>query len=194
MTPIERFIVNLSAAFSKRTTPETAQLYYQKLSKWNLTDDQWARALSVLVADCSDFPKLNQIYPVLAAFNPRRAVETKNAIFQTFELGGLRVARKIDNPAYPPMLPSGATDEHIVIPDDLVAPGTYEACSHSDIREAFRSGWVSSGADPGKVDAVFSAIDRELKLPAPDRGGGFVSVAEVMNLEAGDYENDEVPF
>jgi hypothetical protein len=69
MTTIERFVLNLSAAFSKRMTTETTQFYIEKLEKYqsraNLSDSQWASAMSRLVAETEKFPALNQIYAFL---------------------------------------------------------------------------------------------------------------------------------
>jgi hypothetical protein len=79
------FVKNLMAAYPKYpTSGDTIELYYNKLSKWNLTLVQWELALESILEHHKDekgfpnenIPTLTEIYPYLR--NSRNATAQSN--------------------------------------------------------------------------------------------------------------------
>lgn len=83
MTPIQRFLINLAAAFSKRLSEATIDVYTERLIRWNLTPDQWSKALSKIVADMEKWPSLSQIYVYLRGVK-YGSVQELTPIFRTW--------------------------------------------------------------------------------------------------------------
>lgn len=178
-----RFVRNLVAAFSRwKVSDETIQLYTEQLSNFDdLTEDQWTRALSRIVADRQepDIPTLGVIYEYLKNQRTSAAQESDYG-WLTFQHAGKDYGWRIKNvdghwvfasmawhrkngerveeqpnvgaPAQPP---EGST--RIVYTADK--PAHEELPSKDEARWAFRTGWLLSGADMGKCDAMFAALD-----------------------------------
>lgn len=132
----ERFVKQVVAFCCRRFKPDAYQveLYKQKLSRWYLTEDQWAAAMEKIERDYGDegLPSLKYIYGFLVSVQDVRETDYQGTQ-QLFTRKGLRIVMATKdrdgkgwhpmkiNPANPPALPPGATDEHIVIPQDLQA-------------------------------------------------------------------------
>lgn len=117
----ERFIKNLVAVSCRRFKPDVVQLelYRSKISKWYLTDEQWARAMSRLAAEYNDegLPALSVVYGYL------KGIQTDvdkgiGQFFLMFTLDGLRYAQRISDPSRA-FAPDGAQDIHMVIPPEM---------------------------------------------------------------------------
>ena len=170
----KRFLTNLFAAF-RTADDSTRRLYAEKLSRWSLSDDAWSRALSRLVADHQYLPTLAEIYPVLKrAEVQERPGSTSGAWELWTDLSGHRQSRRVDlNQARQP-LPDGASDYHLAVDQ----PFGYQSCTREEAREAFRLGWLESGADPGKLAALWPAGE----------------AAPHLERVAADYDDSELPF
>lgn len=133
----ERFVKQVVALCCRRFKPDQYQveLFKQKLSKWYLTEDEWARAMSKLSADYTDegLPALGVIYGILK--DCRRDKQTGGRAMLSFTLNGLPyVLAEFDpnckpdvrnplrpkpiDPQCPPAAPEGAENVHVIIPPD----------------------------------------------------------------------------
>lgn len=154
----DRFCKGLFSAFGKWKTPdEVKETYTEKIGKWFLTDDQWARSLSRLVADFEDLPPLSKIFEYLKASRATGS-EATDKICLTFRLEGRPYVLARDsgnrhpntgktmlavldvNPASPPRLPDGAEDVHLSIPPGRQAE--YEPCGPEEGKKAFAAGFM----------------------------------------------------
>jgi hypothetical protein len=95
--------------------------YVERLSKWKLSQEEWSAALD-LIADDKDLgeglPQLVQIYPYLKRAEIKTG-PTQGLIWQTFDLGGIHYARKIQDPINPPAIPEGATNSRTHLPPEM---------------------------------------------------------------------------
>lgn len=136
----ERFLKNLIAASCRRFKPDVIQveLYRSKLSKWYMSEDQWARAMSRFVAEYTDegLPALPVVYAHLKAVQTD-IDRTPGLTMLSFRMDGLscvlaekdhdgKLRPKRIDPANPPPLPHGATNGHVVIPPELKQPDPTE--------------------------------------------------------------------
>lgn len=96
-----RFVKNLIAAFCQfKTTAETRDIYIEKLSKWYLSEDQWAKALSKIISESPNgnlLPQLGQIYPYLTAEHTEIQKIGENLGWMTFKLHDKPIAVRIIN-------------------------------------------------------------------------------------------------
>lgn len=118
----ERFCKSLFAAVGGRVNADTRTLYQAKLSKWVLPADDWAKALSRLVADLKSrengdviLPPLGDVYAYLEGAKSFDSSRGKVTHWLTFDLRGHRQAIRVADPAHPPELPPGGSDPHLVI-------------------------------------------------------------------------------
>jgi|WetSurMetagenome_2_1015567.scaffolds.fasta_scaffold74206_4 hypothetical protein len=75
-----KFVKQLIAAFSRfPTSKDTSELYYQKLSNWHLTQNEWDAALDRIIEVHTEenIPSLNAIYGFLK--NAQAAIRTDTA-------------------------------------------------------------------------------------------------------------------
>jgi hypothetical protein len=92
-----RFVKKVIAAFSKFPTgKDVADLYEEKLSKWQLTTAQWESALDYLIENHKDdgLPALNEIYGVLK-IKKSAAVAPNNLGFMSFTSNGCSYAVRV---------------------------------------------------------------------------------------------------
>lgn len=123
MNPVERFTVNIAAAFGKNLPRETFDIYIEKLSHWSLTEAQWSRACSSIIGAEETFPKLSQIRPyLLAQLVPGSKPQGRDKAFLTFYMPDNRwYAMIVDDPSNPPAAPRGAYGLHLVLPEYMQA-------------------------------------------------------------------------
>lgn len=134
----ERFIKQVVAASCRKFKPDpyTVEMYKQKLSKWYLTDDEWSRAMSKFIADYLEegLPPLPMLYGILRDCRLDRT--PSGCAMIAFSMNGLRYVmaepdpnckpdvrnklrpKRID-PSFPPTVPEGAEDVHLIIPPEL---------------------------------------------------------------------------
>lgn len=134
----ERFVKQVVALCCRRFKPDAYQveLFKQKLSKWYLTDEEWARAMSKLSADYTDegLPSLSLIYSILK--DCRLDKTPSGCAMLSFRMDGLfyilaepdpnckpdvrnKLKVKAVDPSYPPAAPDGAEDVRLIIPPEL---------------------------------------------------------------------------
>lgn len=184
-----RFVKNLASAFGKwKTTQDTIDLYIEKLSKWHLTDEQWSKALSRIVADRidSDFPTIGLVCEYLKA---QRSVPPENSDlgWMTWRLAGKSYSMRVKaengrwvwarmgcsdrhrervmlqhNPGTVAEPPEGA-DCIVILPDN---PAETERCTREEAREAFTRGYIEAGGDPSRLNEFFTALTarKEVRL------------------------------
>jgi hypothetical protein len=113
--------------------PEGSEFeYVERLSKWRLTQDEWNGALDLIAADAElgeGLPQLAVIYNFLKHAEVK-AAPSAEIIWQTFDLDGLRYARKITDPSLPPPLPHGAANGRICLPSHLEWHGQIDKRRH----------------------------------------------------------------
>jgi hypothetical protein len=201
----KRFVDNLIAAFGRwKVTPDTIALYNEKLSKWHLTDDQWSRALSRIIADRPDneLPTLAVIYEYLKqaqAADVRRGEGMASMTFQDAsgrpmavrvkaEGGswvnaptsvGVRGGEQISLQAHPgcrPKLPEGALRVGVI--PDKEAYAEDKSCSQAEALEAFTAGWQESDSDPAECERIVIAIQLQHRNRA--RKSGFVAIQDLL--------------
>jgi len=154
---LARFLKNLSVAWRPAPEKETIDVYHESLKKWNAPEEEWNRALSRMVASEERFPALVTIFKYLKEVKAPVAKDPRSAV-QLFKLNGYETARYFKMPNIPAP-PPGATDvRNIVLNPDIEHE---ERCSPEEGRIAFREGWIESGADPAKCDAMFAEITRK---------------------------------
>lgn len=167
----DRFLIGLFAAFPAADS-STRGLYRDKLSRWSLSDDVWARALSRVVGDYQGPfpPPLADLYRVLK--DAERSAQPRGSgaweVWTAPDGNGQRIARRIDLDRGTPAAPDGARDYGVLVDD----PARYHQCTRAEAREAFRAGWIESGADPGKLAALWPVTRAapHLELVASDYG------------------------
>lgn len=219
---VERFVHNLRASIGKwKMADDTVALYVSKLSSWRLSEDQWARAVSRIISEntTGELPTLPAIYAYLKAVDDK-PVRPTDLGWMKFTLNGLRHAVRIKSvnghwtlapcvvhnqfgkevilqkrPGDAAIPPYGAEDVHFLADN----PTPTEQCSQKEAREAFREGWVESGADPGKCDAMFAWIDSMLHGEVKKRVGDFTHISEPVSRVMREtaevaIADDDVPF
>jgi hypothetical protein len=116
-----RFYKRLVGLKCNRWKPseDTEREYVDRLSKWRLSQDEWAAALDLIAEDLmlgEGLPQLTEIYAYLKRSQVKRGPE-RGITWQTFDYGGIRYARKVSDPAHPPELPAGASNARLHIPE-----------------------------------------------------------------------------
>lgn len=100
--------------------------------------------------------------PIVQAFSidcHRFMLAHHNGKFHPLEKYPLSSLTRID-PAHPKEI-RGAIDTHVVIPPSLQA--RTEPCDLETGRNWFMRGWIESGADPAKCEAMFRKLEPEGK-------------------------------
>lgn len=222
--PVLRFLKGLIANYGRwRVTDETFDLYLEKLSGYRLSDDQWARALSRIVADHTDdnLPTLGVIYDYLD--KAKQAAKTGEWIgWMTFRYKAKPHAVKVRaeagswvnapcevhdrngdpvqlqaNPGCTPHLP----DEYEccqVIPDKPYSDD--QPATPGEAIAAFKAGLEESGARPEAAAAIMELVASGKRNRI--RKTGFVAVSDILLPRLPDDwkapepepEEDEVPF
>jgi hypothetical protein len=155
-----RFVKGLAAAFGKwRVSDETVEMYTEKLSNWRLTDDQWSRASSRIIAESTDLPSLSDIYRYLRAAQESAGQTGKGPYFLSFTLQKLQWAQRISHPMDRPGLPEGAENVHLVVP--MEEQDLHEMIDAEAGRNWWYKGWSESGADQAKCEAMFTTTFAE---------------------------------
>jgi len=179
----ERFVKQLVAFCCRRFKPDAYQVeaYKQKLSRWYLTEDEWARAMSKITADYSEegLPPLPLIYTVLKSCQHEQI--PSDPAMLTFRKGGLfyvlaepdpgarpdvinKLKVKAIDPQCPPTAPEGCEDSRVILPPDKQAP--FERVSQEEARECFRKGFLEAGGKPADPEKYWQAVTKPAE---PDR-------------------------
>ncbi|MFH1236240.1 MAG: hypothetical protein V1685_04880 [Parcubacteria group bacterium] len=95
---VTKFVKQLAAAYPRfPMTPDTQELYGDKLSGWKLTEKQWDRALEVIVQGREgqgDIPSLSDVYGYLRPIlNEKQAIS--DAGWCSFDHDGVRWAKRV---------------------------------------------------------------------------------------------------
>ena len=165
---IEKFVIELNLAFGNRMSHDGRRVYIAAIERWEadrllthkeLTAFDYKTAMTSIQRE-EDFERV----PALA-----------------------RVFSHLEHAYATNRRPDAAAPLHTAMDKKrlLECPdGNYkEQC-----REAFRKGWIESGAPPGKCDAWFNAIDRGLmpsSLYAHTKPQRFTQVTKVIS----DYDD-----
>lgn len=154
MASIERFMTNLAAAYGWMPKRETVAFWSDKLLKFSLAEDQWARALSRIVSNEETRPSLAQVYQYLRAQTFKTGAELV-PIFETFldADGRCHAARTgrytISVPSY-----------------DQLREWERGKATPEEARAAFRAGYLETKGDPKRLDEFANAI---IKKPEATR-------------------------
>ena len=121
----DRFCTSLFASVGGRVNADTKLLYRAKLGKKYLTDEQWARTLSLITHNQTSTDRGDVILPPLGDIEMYiRQVQAQDRPaaglhWLTFWHNGYHRAMRVRDPANPPKPPWDATEVHLVVDTQL---------------------------------------------------------------------------
>ena len=147
---------NLMAAFSRRLSDNSIEMYIQKLSRWDLTEAAFARATSRMISDLDVFPALSVIYRYMSSANVQVGVKRDDHYWVMFKLGDKSHAERCKNPRNPPVPPTAAIDINLVIPPEEQA--RFDRPPQDVARQCFRRGYLEAGGKPERMNEFWTDV------------------------------------
>jgi hypothetical protein len=155
------FVTNLKASVESWRFPrDTETLYKAKLSKWNLTRDQWAKTLDVIIESNTrgELPSLATIYDEIKRQLHQVAMENNNLGWFYFEFKGHEYARRLKydtgvwiNLNGSTFLPPEGCSNELLCPDKVVLDPR-EIPTKAEVRGYMAEIWANLNKPPYEIN------------------------------------------
>lgn len=150
---VERFLTNLAAAYGWMPKREMVAFWTEKLMRFDLTDDQWARAVSRIVATEETRPSLAQVFTYLRAQAFKRGAEIV-PVWETFiDANGRCFAAK-----------TGRVVSSVPSWEEMREWESHRATQEQG-RECFRKGFIAAGGKSSDLEYYWSAMTAKQEAP-----------------------------